>query len=192
MSNDKFNTKETKIKGVVVIEPLVRQDNRGFFMESYNFNDFLKLQLARLFVQDNHSLSHKGILRGMHYQNNPSPMGKLVKVITGEIFDVGVDIRKNSPTYGQWVGEYLSGRNNKMMYFPPGIAHGFLSVENKTNVIYKCTGTYSEKDEAAISPFDPEIGIDWPLDRIRGMRFCVQSERDKNHPKLSEAINNHV
>jgi dTDP-4-dehydrorhamnose 3,5-epimerase len=154
-------------------------------MESYNQNDFSKNGLADPMVQDNHSQSKKGILRGLHYQNNPSPMGKLVRCLKGEIFDVGVDIRQGSPTFGQWFGDVLTEDNFKMLYFPPGFAHGFLSLTDDTHVYYKCTGVYSKENEQAIIWNDPDIGIKWPLEQVGGQP--ILSDRDKVHPRLKDA-----
>ncbi|MGB9613659.1 MAG: dTDP-4-dehydrorhamnose 3,5-epimerase, partial [Candidatus Margulisiibacteriota bacterium] len=137
---EKFKFTNAPIPGILIIEPHPFFDQRGFFMEYYNKEEFVKYGFTEVFVQDNHSRSKKGVIRGLHYQIHPYPMGKLVKVVRGKIFDVGVDIRKGSPTFGQWFGDYLSGENHKMLYFPPGFAHGFLALEDDTEVIYKCTG----------------------------------------------------
>ena len=187
---DIFKFSKTEIAGILVIEAKAFHDDRGFFMESYNLKDFAANGLNLKFVQDNHSLSKKGVLRGLHYQNHPSPMGKLVKVVKGRVFDVGVDIRKGSPTFGRWVGEVLSGENMKMIFFPPGTAHGFLCLEDDTHVIYKCTGLYSKENESAIIWNDPDVGIKWPLDEVGGQ--AILSERDKVHPQLKKAVNNHT
>jgi dTDP-4-dehydrorhamnose 3,5-epimerase len=152
---------ESKLKGVVVIKPKVFEDTRGYFFESYNQNAFKKAGLDLNFVQDNQSLSQKGVLRGLHFQNNPYAQGKLVRVITGAVFDVAVDIRKNSPTYGQWFGQELTEKNKWMMYIPPGFAHGFLTLENNTIFSYKCTNFYSKESEGCLLWNDPEIGINW-------------------------------
>ncbi|MBN2057835.1 MAG: dTDP-4-dehydrorhamnose 3,5-epimerase [Candidatus Saganbacteria bacterium] len=184
----KFN--KTPIEEVFLIEAKAFNDDRGFFMESYNLKDFIQNGFTHPIVQDNHSVSKKGVLRGLHYQNNPSPMGKLVRCIKGRIFDVGVDIRKGSPTFGKWYGEVLTGDNMKMLYFPPGFAHGFLSLEEDTHVYYKCTGFYSKENEAAIIWNDPEVGVKWPLAEVGGK--LIVSERDQVHPRLKDARNNHV
>jgi dTDP-4-dehydrorhamnose 3,5-epimerase len=151
-------------------------------MECYNLKDFKAAGFNDVFVQDNHSWSKKGVIRGMHYQIPPSPMGKLVSVIRGKIFDVGVDVREGSATFGQWFGDTLTGESHKMIYFPPGIAHGFLCLEDDTHVYYKCTGLYSAKDERAILWNDPKIGIKWPLELVDGK--VVVSMRDQAHPCL--------
>jgi dTDP-4-dehydrorhamnose 3,5-epimerase len=180
-----FKFSQTPISGILIIEAKAFFDERGFFMESYNQNDFSKNGLTDPMVQDNHSQSKKGILRGLHYQNNPSPMGKLVRCLKGGIFDVGVDIRQGSPTFGQWFGDVLTEDNFKMLYFPPGFAHGFLSLTDDTHVYYKCTGVYSKENERAIIWNDPDIGIKWPLDQVGGQP--ILSDRDKVHPRLKDA-----
>lgn len=184
-----FKFSKVEIPGILVIEPKAFHDNRGFFMECYSTRDFEANGFAKPFVQDNHSVSKKGVLRGLHYQNNPSPMGKLVRCIKGKIFDVGVDIREGSPTFGKWYGEILDDKNMKMLYFPPGFAHGFLALEDDTHVAYKCTGLYSKENESAMIWNDPEVGVKWPLEQVGGEP--ILSERDKVHPPLKGAINNH-
>lgn len=181
--------KEAPIKGVLIIEPRVFLDDRGFFMEYYNKEGFEAFGFKDLFVQDNHSRSKKGVLRGLHYQLNPHAMGKLVKVVRGSAFDVGVDIRKGSPTFGKWYGEILTGDNHKMLYFPPGFAHGFLALEDNTEFLYKCTGMHNGSSERAIRWDDPEIGIKWPTEKIKEI---ILSEKDKKHPGLFEAETNFV
>jgi dTDP-4-dehydrorhamnose 3,5-epimerase len=159
------NVIETPIKDVLIIEPKVFGDDRGFFLESWNDATFKDLGLDWTFVQDNHSRSAKGVLRGLHYQN-PNPQGKLVRVVAGSVFDVAVDIRKGSPTFGQWTGVHLSAANKRMFWVGPGLAHGFLSLEDNTDFLYKCTSIYSPKDEQALMWNDPQVGIEWPLDGI--------------------------
>lgn len=183
----KFKLLNTPINGILIIEPEAFRDNRGFFIEFYNKEEFARLGFNDLFVQDNHSSSKKGVLRGLHYQINPSPMGKLVKVVKGKIFDVGVDIRKGSPTFGKWHAEILSEENMKMLYFPPGFAHGFLALEDNTEVIYKCTGLYSKENERAIMWNDPAIGVKWPIDQVKKV---ILSARDQKHPLLKDAETN--
>lgn len=154
----------TKIPDIFVIEPRVFGDARGFFFESFNekaFNEATGNQLA--FVQDNHSKSVKGVLRGLHYQLPPKAQGKLVRVVQGEVFDVVVDIRKDSPTYGQWVGEILSADNKKQLWIPPGFAHGFLTLSDTAEFLYKTTDYWSPEHERAIIWNDPTLKIDWPL-----------------------------
>ncbi len=152
-----------KIPEVLLIEPKVFFDDRGFFFESFSnkaFRDSTGIELE--FIQDNHSQSKKGVLRGLHYQLPPTQQGKLVRAIAGEIFDVAVDIRKNSPTFGQWVGEFLSAENKKQLWVPPGFAHGFLTISDTADVVYKVTGVYSKENERSIIWNDPEININWP------------------------------
>jgi len=180
----KFKFDQSPIPGILIIEPKAFTDDRGFFMEFYNKASFAENGFTEVFIQDNHSRSKKGVVRGLHYQIHPNPMGKLVKVIRGKIFDVGVDIRKGSPHFGKWYGEILSGENHKMLYFPPGFAHGFLSLEDNTEVIYKCTGIFSAGDERAIVWDDPDIGIKWPIDLVGDV---IVSERDQKHPGLKNA-----
>jgi dTDP-4-dehydrorhamnose 3,5-epimerase len=155
----------TAIPDLVVIEPRVFGDERGFFMESWSAAAFREAGLDLDFVQDNHSRSAKGVLRGLHYQK-PNPQGKLVRVVAGAVFDVAVDLRRGSPTFGQWAGVTLSAANKTMFWVPPGFAHGFLSLEDGTDFLYKCTAPYAPADEHSIRWDDPAIGIEWPLGDI--------------------------
>ena len=180
-----FSFKETNISGVIVIDSKAFYDSRGFFTETYNKGNLADLGFKEVFVQDNLSKSSKGVLRGLHYQINPSPMGKLVRCIKGKIFDVGVDVRKGSKTFGKWYGQILDDEKTEMIYFPPGIAHGFLSLTDDTLVYYKCTGLYAKDDERAMIWNDPAVGIKWPLDLISGEPNL--SDKDKTHPTLKEA-----
>lgn len=150
------------IPDVVLIEPQVFEDHRGFFMETFRYDIFSQNIAGLNFVQDNHSKSGRGILRGLHYQIK-QPQGKLVRVIAGEVFDVAVDIRKSSPFFGQWVGEILSENNKKMLWVPPGFAHGFYVLSDEAQFIYKCTDYYAPDYERSILWNDPAIGIDWPI-----------------------------
>ena len=158
----------TALRDVVIVEPAVFGDERGWFMESYNdkrFNAALRelgLPPARPFVQDNHSCSAKGVLRGLHYQLPPHPQGKLVRVVKGSAFDVAVDIRRGSPTFGQWVGAELSAKNHRQLWIPEGFAHGFVALEDDTHFLYKTTDFYAKDCEGAIRWDDPSIGIEWP------------------------------
>jgi len=155
---------KTHIPDVLILEPRIFKDDRGFFYESFNQRSFNELTgLDVTFVQDNHSRSQHGVLRGLHYQINQA-QGKLVRVIKGSVFDVAVDIRKSSPTYGQWVGEMLSEDNNRQMWVPPGFAHGFLVCSETADFLYKTTDYYAPQHERCIRWDDAEIGIDWPLD----------------------------
>lgn len=155
----------TPIEGVMVIEPKVFGDDRGFFMESWNAAAFRGAGLDLTFVQDNHSRSSRGVLRGLHYQQ-PGPQGKLVRVTAGAVFDVAVDMRRSSPTFGKWFGVELSAANKKMLYVPEGMAHGFLCLEEGTDFLYKCTSDYAPANEHSLLWNDPAIGIEWPLDGI--------------------------
>jgi len=153
---------KTFFNDVIVFTPEVYKDNRGLFFQSYD--DTISEHINENFVQDNHSYSHKNVIRGLHYQWD-KPMGKLVRVVRGSVVDCFVDIRKNSLTFGQYDSVVLSAENNKMIWIPAGFAHGFLSLENHTTVLYKCTAYYNKFGESGINPFDPEINIDWVIDR---------------------------
>lgn len=153
------------IPEVVLFTPKVFGDERGFFYESFNARAFKEATgLEPEFVQDNHSRSVKGVLRGLHYQLDPHAQGKLVRVVQGEVFDVAVDIRRSSPTFGQWVGAMLSAQNNNQLWIPPGFAHGFITLSDTAEFLYKTTDFYSTQSERCIAWNDPEIGIEWPLD----------------------------
>ena len=178
----KFTFNETSIKGVYVIEPTVFGDERGYFMETYNKNDFDEAGLNFNFVQDNQSQSKKGVLRGLHFQYT-QPQGKLVRVIKGEVFDVAVDLRKDSETYGKWEGVILSEENKKQFYIPEGFAHGFVVLSDEAEFTYKCTDFYKANDEGGIQWNDPEIGIDWPIDDIDEI---ILSDKDKLWKPLKE------
>jgi dTDP-4-dehydrorhamnose 3,5-epimerase len=160
----KMKVIDTKIPDVKIIEPAVFGDERGFFMETWNQAKFEELVTGKptRFVQDNHSKSKQGILRGLHYQTE-NTQGKLVRVVSGEVFDVAVDIRKNSPTFGQWVGEYLSAENKRQLWMPEGFAHGFYVTSEEAEFVYKCTDYYNPQAEHSILWNDPEIGIEWPI-----------------------------
>lgn len=155
----------TGIPGPMVIEPRVFGDQRGFFMETWNADAFAKAGLNMAFVQDNHSRSQKGVLRGLHFQN-PGPQGKLVRVIRGAVFDVAVDLRWSSPNFGRWVGVELSAQNQRMFWVPEGFAHGFLTLEDDTDFLYKCTAPYAPQSEHSLAWNDPAVAIEWPLDGI--------------------------
>ena len=177
-----FNFTETKIKGVYIIEPKVFGDNRGYFMETYNKEHFAEAGLTMNFVQDNESSSSKGVLRGLHFQTKHT-QGKLVRVTKGEVFDVAVDLRKGSPTYGQWEGVVLSAENKKQFYIPEGFAHGFLVLSDHAIFNYKCTDFYCPEGEGGVLWNDPDIGIEWPLE---GIDNIILSEKDKVHPTLKD------
>lgn len=176
----KFNLTLTEFSDIVVIEPVIFEDNRGYFMETFNYNDFNMMDIDTNFVQDNQSYSVKGVLRGMHFQKT-KPQNKLVRVIKGEVYDVSVDLRKGSSTYGQWYGIYLSEYNRKQIYIPKGFAHGFLVTSNEAEVIYKCTDFYDPSDESGFIYNDPSINIEWPL--VEGVELIL-SKKDKNLPKI--------
>ena len=161
----KFKFIETSIKDLYIIEPTVFGDDRGYFMETYNYDEFKEAGLDMVFVQDNQSKSKKGVLRGLHFQNPPHAQGKLVRVIAGSVLDVAVDIRKNSKTYGRWYGLELTEKNKWMMYIPPGFAHGFLTLENNTIFSYKCTNFYNKASEDCLFWNDKDINIDWNFDK---------------------------
>lgn len=156
-----MNIIETKLPGVLIIEPRVFGDARGFFMETWNAGAFAAAGLDLTFVQDNHSRSQKGVLRGLHFQN-PGPQGKLVRVANGAVFDVAVDLRASSPTFGKWVGVELSAANKRMFWVPEGFAHGFLTLEPETDFLYKCTAPYAPQSEFTLAWDDPVVGIEWP------------------------------
>ncbi|EQB31581.1 dTDP-4-dehydrorhamnose 3,5-epimerase [Sphingobium ummariense] len=160
-----MNIIETAIPGPLIIEPKVFGDERGFFMESWNADRFREAGLDLNFVQDNHSRSARGVLRGLHFQN-PNPQGKLVRVVAGRVWDVAVDIRKSSPHFGKWVGVELSAANKRMFWVPPGFAHGFVSLEDGTDFLYKCTALYEPAAEHSLMWNDPSVGIEWPLEGI--------------------------
>lgn len=160
-----MNIIECDIVGPLIIEPKVFGDERGFFMESWNAAAFAQAGLDLTFVQDNHSRSQKGVLRGMHFQN-PAPQGKLVRVVSGAVFDAVVDLRRSSPTFGKWTGVVLSSENKRMFWVPEGFAHGFLTLEDNTDFLYKCTSAYLPQNECSLAWDDPDVGIVWPLDGI--------------------------
>ena len=173
---------ETDLPGVMVIEPDVHADSRGFFMESYNLREFSRHGLDDVYVQDNHSLSARGTLRGLHYQLPPG-QAKLVRVAVGEVFDVAVDIRRGSPTYGRWAGVWLSAENKRQLYIPTGYAHGFCVTSDHAEFLYKVTGYYDPALERGIAWDDPDIGVTWPVSDP------LLSPRDREHPPLRDAEN---
>lgn len=178
-----MNFIKTDIPDVIIFEPKVFGDERGFFLESFNQQTFEEATgLKREFVQDNHSRSSKGVLRGLHYQLPPMAQGKLVRVVQGEVFDVAVDIRKSSPTFGQWVGVILSAENKRQLWVPEGFAHGFLTLSETAEFLYKTTNYYSPKDESGILWSDSAIGIQWPQ-----ITQPLLSEKDKKASPLQLA-----
>jgi dTDP-4-dehydrorhamnose 3,5-epimerase len=171
----------TELDGVIVVEPDVFRDERGFFLETYHARKFTEGGIAAAFVQDNHSMSKRGTLRGLHAQRR-RPQGKLVRVVRGEIFDVAVDIRHGSPTFKKWAGVALSEENHREVYVPPGFAHGFCVTSDVAEVIYKCTDLYDPADEFGIAWNDPEIAIRWPVENP------IISEKDSRAPRISEVV----
>ena len=176
-----FTFHETSIRGVYIVETAVYGDERGYFMETYKETDFRAAGLDYTFVQDNQSSSRRGVLRGLHFQKK-FPQAKLVRVLRGEVFDVAVDLRRGSETYGQWVGVVLSGENKRQLMIPRGFAHGFLVLSETAEFAYKCDEVYHPEDEGGIAWDDPEIAIDWPEAGER-----ILSEKDRRHPTLSAA-----
>ena len=176
-----FQFRKLDILEIVLITPKAFSDERGFFMESYKESEFKANGINFGFWQDNHSKSSKNVLRGLHYQIEPHEQGKLVRVVTGRIFDVAVDTRKGSPTFGRWVSAELSEENKNMLWIPPGFAHGFLSLEDNTNVLYKTTKEYDKESERGIRWNDPQINIKWPV------QDPLLSEKDAKHPLLRDA-----
>lgn len=170
------------IEGLYIIEPKVFYDSRGYFMESYNKNDFYAEGLKMDFVQDNQSMSSKGVLRGLHFQKE-HPQGKLVRVLSGEVFDVAVDIRKGSKTFGKWYGVILSAENKKQFYISEGFAHGFLVLSDEVEFAYKCTDFYRPDDEGGIIWNDSDIGIDWPINKDIEL---IISDKDKKWKGLNQ------
>ena len=179
MSN--FTFEMTKIEGVYIIETKAYGDNRGYFMETYKETDFRAAGLNYTFVQDNQSSSRRGVLRGLHFQKT-FPQAKLVRVLRGEVFDVAVDLRRGSATYGQWVGVILSGENKRQFMIPRGFAHGFVVVSDMAEFAYKCDEVYHPEDEGGIIWNDPDIAVDWPE-----VGEIILSEKDKKNPTFAQA-----
>lgn len=175
-----FNFIKTEIDGMFIVEPTVFGDDRGYFLETYHYDEFKKAGIDAVFVQDNQSKSKQGVLRGLHFQTK-RPQGKLVRVIKGEVFDVGVDLRKNSPTFGKWVGAVLSDENKRQLYIPAGFAHGFLVLSDEAEFVYKCTDFYDPQNEGGIIYNDPDININWP---IPGDMEILLSQKDRVLPSL--------
>ena len=172
------------IEGLYVIEPTVFKDERGYFVETYNQNDMKEAGLDMVFVQDNQSLSTRGVLRGLHFQKQ-FPQGKLVRVVRGKVFDVAVDLRSDSKTYGKWFGVELSAENMKQFYIPEGFAHGFLVLSDEAEFCYKCTDFYHPGDEGGLAWNDPEIGVEWPLEE--GVDLII-SEKDQKWKGLKDTF----
>lgn len=181
-----FHFKRLSIPEIILIEPKIFHDERGCFIEVYKYSDFAQFGIEESFVQDNHTKSKKNVLRGLHYQKNPRAQGKLVRCLRGKIFDVAVDIREGSSTFGQWIGMELSEENNRMLYIPPAFAHGFVVLSDTADVIYKCTKEYSPENDRGIIWNDPDISIKWPVENP------VISEKDRKLPLLKDADKNFV
>lgn len=179
----KFEMRTCEIPGLMVLEPAVHADSRGYFMETYNQRDLEALGLGTVFVQDNQAQSHRGVLRGLHYQKD-HPQAKLVRVIRGTVFDVAVDIRPDSPTFGKWHGEVLSQENRRQFYIPGGFAHGYLVLSEEAEFCYKCSDFYAPEDQWGIRWNDPQIGICWP--QIPEGEITLL-ERDRLWPLLRDA-----
>lgn len=169
----------TALPGVVIVDPVVHRDGRGFFLETYHLRKYAEGGIAAAFVQDNHSRSGRGTLRGLHAQVR-RPQGKLIRCAVGEIFDVAVDVRRGSPTFGRWVGATISGDDFRQLWIPPGFAHGFCVLSEVAHVEYKCTEFYEPGDEVSIAWNDPDLAIDWPIAEP------VVSEKDGRAPRLRE------
>jgi dTDP-4-dehydrorhamnose 3,5-epimerase len=181
----KLKLVETKIKGVLVIEPDVYGDSRGFFMESYNRQKFREMGLEHDLVQDNHSLSvQAGVIRGLHYQSHPKAQSKIVRVLTGAIYDVAVDLRRASPTYGEWVAAVLTEDNKRQLLVPKGFAHGFCTLVPNTQVMYKVDEYYSLENDCGLLWNDPDLNIDWPT------KDPILSDKDKRQPAFKELQQN--
>lgn len=175
-----MNVIETSLPGVLILEPKVYADERGFFMETYHAERFREIGIDAIFVQDNHSRSARGVLRGLHYQE-PNPQGKLVRCTKGALFDVAVDVRAGSPHFGKWAAAELTEENGRMMWVPPGFAHGFCALADPSDLVYKVTAPYDPKNDRAILWSDPELRIAWPI------RDPLLSPKDRAAPRLKEA-----
>jgi len=173
-----FIFKKTKIPEVILIQANIYEDERGFFMETYKSSEFKKNGIKEDFIQYNHSYSKKDVLRGLHYQSEPFAQGKLVRCLRGEIFDVAVDIRRESTTFGKWIGVILSDKNRNQLYIPPGFAHGFCVISNDAEVVYKCTKEFSAENEGGIIWNDRTLNVSWPTSSP------ILSVKDAKHPKL--------
>lgn len=175
-----FDFKEMELKGLFLITPQVFNDNRGFFMETFKKSDFQKIGIDREFLQDNHSRSIKGVLRGLHYQAGEHAQGKLIRCIRGAIFDVAVDIRPDSKTFGKWCGVTLSEDNHQQLFIPEGFAHGYYTLTDTADILYKATREYAPNADRGIIWNDPDINIDWQTN------MPILSDKDKLHPKLKD------
>ena len=182
----KIIVEKTGIEGLLVVTPTVFEDERGYFMETYNYNDYKAAGIPQVFIQDNQSCSKKGVLRGLHFQKE-FPQSKLVRVVNGAVYDVAVDLRKGSPTFGKAYGVLLSAENKKQFFIPKNFAHGFVVLSDVAEFAYKCDDFYHPNDEGGIVWNDPDIGIDWPLEGIQNL---ILSEKDKKWPTLKELVRN--
>lgn len=178
-----INVTKTNLTDVLIVEPAVFGDHRGFFTESYSEEDFKAAGITANFVQDNHSLSSQaGVLRGLHFQKGAAAQTKLIRVVTGAVLDVIVDIRRGSPTYGKWEGYILSEANHRQLLVPKGFAHGFVTLTDNVNFLYKCDNYYNAEADGGIAFDDPDLAIDWPID----IKKAILSEKDQHHPALKE------
>jgi len=178
-----MNIIQTGLPGLLIVEPKVFEDDRGYFFESYQHDRYLEVGIVKPFIQDNESQSVGGVIRGLHYQLGDSAQAKLVRVVQGKVFDVAVDLRKGSPTFGKWFGLELDENNKKQLYVPRGFAHGFSVLSETAIFTYKCDNVYNRTSERSINPFDPKLGIDW---KLGGLEKIV-SEKDINAPLFDEA-----
>ncbi len=181
----KITVETCDIEGLKVITPTVFGDERGYFMETYNYNDFKEAGIDQVFVQDNQSMSKKGVLRGLHFQIN-FPQDKLVRVVSGEVFDVAVDLRPGSKTFGKWFGVRLSAENKKQFFIPKNFAHGFIVLSETAEFCYKCTDFYHPNDEGGLLWSDPEIGVDWPVPEGMTVDDLIISEKDHKWGGIKE------
>jgi dTDP-4-dehydrorhamnose 3,5-epimerase len=182
--NEKFTRHPTKLNDITLINPMVYRDSRGFFLESYNKKEFENIGITTEYIQDNHSYSEKGVIRGLHFQR-VRPQEKLVRVVSGSIYDVAVDIRSGSPMFGKYIGVYLSATEMTMAHIPVGFAHGFLSLEDSTQVVYKTSELYYPEYDAGIFWKDPELSIPWPLKKF-GIDTPIVSEKDSKLPRIRD------
>lgn len=179
---------ETKIPGLLIIEPMVYEDQRGYFFESFQQERYIEAGIDAHFIQDNESKSGRGVVRGLHYQLQPYAQAKLVRVVQGVVFDVAVDLRKGSPTFGQWFGLELNETSKKQLFVPRGFAHGFSVLSETAVFTYKCDNIYDQESDRAINAFDPELGIDWHLNKSE----WIVSEKDQAAPMLADAEMNFI
>lgn len=175
-----FEFEDTSIDGLLLVHPRIFPDERGYFLETYKQSEFLKAGIGEDFVQDNHSYSFRGVVRGLHFQNSPHAQGKLVRALNGVVWDVAVDLRKDSETFGQWKGFELDGGKGTLLYLPPGFAHGFTVLSETAHLLYKCTDEYNAASDSGVRWDDPDIGVEWPV------KSPVISGKDEKLPYLKE------